>query len=1540
MYRVVFLFCVLLLIATTSVPAYAHPDAPSRPPAEWTKGYTLVLVDASSPAQLAETREFIVAQGGTVAVTLPPHAIFGWITPDVAAKILGKHGIRSIHRSTVDAAAVPFTDRETRLAVNLFNDIASGRTARRIKREANHQPGPELNRPGMIGCAEPRPALDRNNVLRNLRALGAEQSASKFSPQFLDNSNVMDGTVTVAVFLIESNGGVDPNVYTWSAADQAFAFAQVLDGLTWWVDQSRAFQLGQPLQFNIVTYDASNPACQVPYEPILHSGSDAGLWINQIMANVGVTSGSQFDRVGAFDQAMREQHHSAWAFSIFMAYNPLPAPTAFRDNRASWAYIGGPHQNVLFRSFGWPLARIISHETGHIFYACDEYYQPGYQICSCTCAPEVRPQALNTNCQDASCTQHSTDCMMRLNELALCPFTVAQIGWTAAQPKPIPTAPQSLAATASSPTQVNLVWADTSTVEDGFQIERRGGSSAEFTQIAVVTANTITYSDPSALSNTAYAYRVRAFNNSGTSSYSAEAPVITPTVAPRLSVGTTDMPEATVGVPYSRTLVANGGKADYAWIIDSGSLPAGLTLSQSGSVAGTPTTAGTSVFVVRVTDSESSSATKALTLIVKPSAPLTITTGQLPRGSVGTTYSQNLGASGGQTPYTWSRDSGSFPDGISLNQSTGVISGTPERSGSSSFVIKLTDATNTSVTATLSITINPAISALTIMTESLADGVVGEDYSQTLHAEGGNIPYRWAISTGKLPDGLQLSEGGVISGKPTTSGETQFQLRVTDPSGQVATVTLSIDIDPAPELTILSQNPLPLAAVGVPYRQELKATSGKGPYTWDKKKKKKFGAYPDGITLSGDGVLSGTPTAQGVSNFTIRVTDSQDNRANKPLSIEVGPPPPPLAITTESLPQATQSLSYTTKLAATGGIGPYTWSLDTGALPDGLTLATDGTITGRPNVAGTTTFTVRLKDSLGTSSVKSFFITVLIPPPPLVIQTQQLPETSAERPYTQTLQVTGGVPPYTWSLVSGNLGEGLNLSANGVISGTPVAPGTSVFVVRATDSAQQSISRTLAIVIKPADKLAPFGNLETPDFRATLSNTATGSGWALDNVGVAAIEVIVDGHKVSDGIYGLSRPDIGAVWSNFQNAAHSGFSFAFDTTTLTNGDHTLSVRLLDAAGNVTVIGTRPFVTQNNVLAILTTSLPRGKKGDPYSQQLQAANGRPPYTWTLVAGALPSGLSLNAAGVISGTPTVFGSNFTFTVRVTDTINVSAVASFALTINADIEPLRVISNGNLTAGLTGVDYTQQLFFAGGHPPVQWSLAGGTLPLGLSLNATTGIISGRPRAVGSFTFTARVSDSQSATAVSSPLIIEITAGPLGVIETGTLTQGATGAVYSQALLGTGGTLPYTWAVNSGTLPPGLLLNASTGAITGIPITIGTYDFVIKLTDSATATALSDPLRIVVVAGPLSVTSLGDLTAGHVNVDYTHQLTANGGVKPYTWSLVTGTLPTGLTLDTVTGVISGKPTAAGTFTFTVRVRDALNVTATSAQLRIIISP
>src|SRR5262249_41923087 len=261
------------------------------------------------------------------------------------------------------------------------------------------------------------------------------------------------------------------------------------------------------------------------------------------------------------------------------------------------------------------------------------------------------------------------------------------------------------------------------------------------------------------------------------------------------------------------------------------------------------------------------------------------------------------------------------------------------------------------------------------------------------------------------------------------------------------------------------------------------------------------------------------------------------------------------------------------------------------------------------------TFTIRVRDAVGTTTAKTILMVVQPPPAPLTIATVQLADTTAERPYSQTLQASGGVTPYTWSLASGSLGPGLNLSASGSIGGTPRTPGTNTFVVRGTDAARQPAPRTLAIIVKPADKLAPFGSLETPDFRATLNNTATGTGWALDNVGVTAVEVLVDGQKVGDGQYGLSRPDIAVSWSSFPNAANSGFGFNIDTTRLTNGEHTLAVRVSDAGGNSTVMGTRTVQVQNRVLTVLTTELVRARKNSAYSYQLVAGNGQPPYTWT-------------------------------------------------------------------------------------------------------------------------------------------------------------------------------------------------------------------------------------------------------------------------------------------------------------------------------------
>jgi len=172
---------------------------------------------------------------------------------------------------------------------------------------------------------------------------------------------------------------------------------------------------------------------------------------------------------------------------------------------------------------------------------------------------------------------------------------------------------------------------------------------------------------------------------------------------------------------------------------------------------------------------------------------LGITTSSLPNGTVGSSYSQSLAATGGTAPYKWAITSGTLPAGLSLS-SGGVISGTPITSCSSvAITFQVTDDSNATAKQVISIAINS--SPLNITTSSLPNGTVGSPYSQSLTATGGTAPYKWAITLGTLPAGLSLSSGGVISGTPTTScNSVAITFNVTDNAGVKTTKALSIQI--------------------------------------------------------------------------------------------------------------------------------------------------------------------------------------------------------------------------------------------------------------------------------------------------------------------------------------------------------------------------------------------------------------------------------------------------------------------------------------------------------------------------------------------------------------------------------------------------------------------------------------------------------------------------------------------------------------------------------------------------------------------------
>ena len=272
------------------------------------------------------------------------------------------------------------------------------------------------------------------------------------------------------------------------------------------------------------------------------------------------------------------------------------------------------------------------------------------------------------------------------------------------------------------------------------------------------------------------------------------------------------------------------------------------------------------------------------------------------------------------------------------------------------------------------------------------------------------------------------------------------------------------------------------------------------------------------------------------------------------------------------------------------------------------------------------------------------------------------------------------------------------------------------------------------------------------------------------------------------------------------------------------------------------------------LNITTTSLPSGTLNYPYSMTLGASGGVPPYAWSVTSGSLPPGLNLDSThGVISGTPTI-ANTYGFTLQVADSQTPPATASapLSITVNATLTQLTVVTT-SLPPGTQNTTYNAMLAATGGLTPYTWSITAGSLPVGLHLNANSGAITGTPSGAGISNFTVQVADSQLPPATASaPLGITITpAVPLRITTT-SLPYGIFGTPYSAMLTAAGGVYPYTWSITSGTLPPGLGLNPSTGVISGTPTTAGTSNFTVQVADSETPPATaSAPLSITISPG-----------------------------------------------------------------------------------------
>jgi hypothetical protein len=230
------------------------------------------------------------------------------------------------------------------------------------------------------------------------------------------------------------------------------------------------------------------------------------------------------------------------------------------------------------------------------------------------------------------------------------------------------------------------------------------------------------------------------------------------------------------------------------------------------------------------------------------------------------------------------------------------------------------------------------------------------------------------------------------------------------------------------------------------------------------------------------------------------------------------------------------------------------------------------------------------------------------------------------------------------------------------------------------------------------------------------------------------------------------------------------------------------------------------------------------------------------------------------------------------------------------------------------------------SGGRAPFVWSITSGGLPPGLNLNPTAGEVSGFPAANGSWNFKLRVTDGNAAKDERA-FTITVTVRAL-VIADAAVPESKVGQPFNLQLNASGGIPPYRWRLLEGSMPPGITFNPDTGLISGSPTQEGTFTFTMLIADTV-ATTSSKTLSITVRGGPLKFVTDMLETAGRLS-QYSQTLAIGGGEAPYRWSLMTGDLPDGLTLDSATGILSGTPAKNGLSVFSVKVTDKLSASVT----------
>ena len=1011
-----------------------------------------------------------------------------------------------------------------------------------------------------------------------------------------------------------------------------------------------------------------------------------------------------------------------------------------------------------------------------------------------------------------------------------------------------------------------------------------------------------------------------------------------------LSIVSTEMSAVTAGVPYSFPVAVVGGTTPYKFTIATGALPTGLLLDETtGIISGTAAiTSGGQSYVVVVKVSDSAAQTQTISFVgqvsANPVGAIQIVSTSIPGVGVGT-VSTGISTAGGATPLQFKISSGTLPSGLTIDAATGSISGTVPVSAANSsygFSVTVTDSSGSAATRSFTGTVNPGSSVLTLITTSLSTIAAGISYNFPLSASGGTAPYAFSVSSGALPTGLSLdSATGIISGTPgiTTGGRSySVTIRVTDGSAQSQANSFvgTVASNPVGAIQIVSTTVPGIAVGGV--STGISTSGGVAPLVFSVSS----GTLPAGLTLNATtGAITGTiPVSAGNANygFSIAVADAAGATASKSFSGTINPGSALLSLITTAISPVTAGITYSFPIAVAGGAKPYAFAVTSGALPSGLLLgATTGVISGTPAITSggqAYSFTIRVTDAASQTQTVSLVGTVAANPVGGVqIVSTTIPGIAVGTVSTG-VSTSGGVTPLTFSISSGALPSGLSINTTtGAITGTvPISQGNTNygFSVAVVDSAGISSSKSFTGTVNAGSsvlsvlstQLSPVTAGVAYSFPLTVSGGTTPYGFTITTGSLPA---------------GLAIHPTTGVISGTPAVTSGGQAYSFTVRVADSGSQTVTQQF---------IGT---ISSNPVgsVKVVSTTIP-GLGVGPVSSGISTAGGITPLTFALTSGTLPTGLALNAStGAITGTIPVSSANasYGFSITVTDASSAFDVKSFTGTINAGTS-LLTINSTSLSQFIAGISYSYPIVVTGGTSPYTFTITSGTLPTGVSLNGSSGTLSGTPSvttAGQSFAFTVTTTDAsnQTASKTYTATVASSSAASLAIASQ-TIPAPSAGSPYVAAISVTGGTPPYTYSISSGSLPNGLSLSTSSGLITGTPAysTKGSaYLFTVQVTDTTNLTTSASYPGF--VGSYSTAISPATLPPAIPSSNYNGFISTTGGQAPYIYSLTSGTLPSGLSLNASTGVISGtvaESEAGLTRSFTIKSVDANNVQTSNA--------